>query len=67
MYKGRNIMTQDMWRPEKDYDEMSRELTSDPLRFNYGVLKVRGVFLSMSNDENVETDCDRNEMEKTKT
>ncbi len=41
-------MTKEEWRLEKDYDDVSRELTGDNIRFNYNVLKSKGVFLSMS-------------------
>jgi hypothetical protein len=46
-------MEQEKWRLEKDYDDVSRELTVDPIRFNYGILKNKGVFLSMK-DQKIE-------------
>ena len=60
-------MTQDKWRTEKDYDEVSRELTGDPIRFNYHMLKNKGVFLSMTSDEEKNTDTDGSETEKSIT
>ena len=48
-------MTQEEWRLEKDFDDVSRELTGDPIRFNYNMLKTKGVFLTMTDQKSEQT------------
>ena len=60
-------MTQDDWRPNKDFDDVSRELTGDPIRFNYNVLRNKGVFLSMTDEKTETTAVDSPETENTIT
>jgi hypothetical protein len=56
-------MKQDDRRLEKDYDDVSRELTGDPIRFNYNILKNKGVILSMTKEKAEQTVKDSSKAE----